>query len=55
MADTTREQDVVANNTAIETKYGAENWNRVIIGLLKDINISLAKLVDNGGNNNGES
>lgn len=53
MADTTREQDVVANNTAIETKYGAENWNRVIIGLLKDINISLAMLVDNGGNNNG--
>ena len=49
MADTTREQDVKANNAAIETKYGPENWNRVIIGLLKDINISLAMLVDKEG------
>jgi len=49
MADSTREQDVKDNNTAIETRFGPENWHRVMIGLLKDINISLAMLVDKEG------
>ena len=46
MADKSREEEVVENNEAIETKYGPENWHRVIVGLLKDINITLAKLLD---------
>ena len=46
MSEPTREEVVVENNEAIETKYGPENWHRVIIGLLKDINITLARLLD---------
>lgn len=51
MSDPTREQTVVANNQAVENKYGPENFWWVIINLLKDINISLAKLIDAGNSN----
>ena len=48
MSDTTREAEVKANVKAVEDNRGAESWNHIIVQLLKDINISLAKLVDNG-------
>ena len=50
MSDTTREAEVKANIAAVEANSGAEAWNRVIVQLLKDINISLAMLVDKSGN-----
>lgn len=50
MADSeeTRVEEVTANITAVETKRGAEAWNQIYAQLLKDINISLAMLVDAG-------
>jgi len=51
MADTESRQDVVEENMeAVEAQYGASATNMIIINLLKDISISLAMLVDAGGN-----
>ena len=50
MADTTREAEVKVNVKAVEDNKGAEAWNHIIVQLLKDINISLAMLVDAGAN-----
>ena len=47
MADETREATVKANVLAKETQYGSNAMDKIIIQLLKDINISLAMLVDN--------
>jgi len=46
----TRQDTVEANVEAVETKYGDGAWNQIMVQLLKDINISLAMLVDNGSN-----
>ena len=46
MADPTREQTVTANVTAAETKYGKDNYIWIFMQILKDINITLAKLLD---------
>lgn len=50
MADDTptRVEEVAANLLAAETKYGPENWYYIWTQLLKDINKSLAMLVDAG-------
>ena len=51
MADPTptREETVEANvATAIET-YGEGAWKQIVLQIVKDINISLAELVDNSG------
>ena len=55
MADPTptREDTVEANVTAVENKYGDDNVPRIAIQLLKDINISLAMLVDNDSSSSG--
>ena len=50
MADTTREAEVKANVKAVEDNRGTESWNYIWTQLLKDINISLAMLVDAGTN-----
>lgn len=50
MADTTREAEVKANVKAVEDSRGAEAWDHIMVQLLKDINISLAMLVDAGTN-----
>ena len=49
MADPTptREDTVKANVLAVETKFGDDSFSRIMVQLLKDINISLAMLVDN--------
>ena len=44
----TREDTVKANVTAVENKYGPEAWPQIQTQILKDINISLALLVDAG-------
>ena len=44
----TRQETVAANLQAVIDKYGEENTDRVVIALLKDINVSLAMLVDAG-------
>lgn len=49
MADTTREAEVKANVEAVEAQYGDEAYRRIFVQLLKDINISLAMLVDASG------
>jgi hypothetical protein len=53
MADETptREDVVTANITAVESKYGAESYLRIITQCAKDISVSLAMLVDNGTSN----
>ena len=50
MADPTptRQDTVEANIEAVETQYGYDAMDKIIIQLLKDINVSLAMLVDNG-------
>ena len=51
MADPTptREETIEANvATAIET-YGEGAWKQIVLQIVKDINISLAELVDNSG------
>ena len=45
--ETTREEDVTAHIQATEGKWGEENWQKVMITCLKDISISLAKMLDN--------
>jgi hypothetical protein len=48
MADEQTRQDVVEENIeAVETKYGDENWVKLLAVCLKDISVSLAMLVDN--------
>ena len=49
MADetTTREQDVTAHIEAVEAMYGPESYQRIMTQCLKDIDLSLAMLVDN--------
>lgn len=44
----TRQETVEANITAAESRYGAENYWKVAMVILKDISVSLAMLVDNG-------
>ena len=46
--DKTRQETVKDNIDAVEEKYGPENWNYVWTQLMKDINVSLAMLVDAG-------
>ena len=47
MADTKSRQDTVEENIeAVENQRGDEAWPQIITQLLKDINISLALLVD---------
>ena len=50
MADetTTREAEVKANVAAVEAQRGDEAYRAIYVQLLKDINISLAMLVDAG-------
>ena len=50
MADPTpsREDTVKANVLAVETRLGPEAYPQIIVQLLKDINISMAMLVDAG-------
>ena len=48
MAGETRQDTVEANIEAVETQYGTDAMDKIIIQLLKDINISLAMLVDSG-------
>ena len=51
MADPTptREEVVTANmQEAIDT-YGEGAWKQIVLQIMKDINISLAELVDNSG------
>ena len=46
----TREQTVEANiQTAVNT-YGEGAWRQIVLQILKDIDISLAELVDAGSN-----
>lgn len=45
----TRQETVEANVEAVEARFGDGAWNQIFAQLLKDINISLAMLVDNGG------
>ncbi len=42
----TREDTVKANYEAAEAKYGEENYMRILMVIAKDIDISLAQLVD---------
>lgn len=49
MSGETREATVTANITAVETRLGPEAYPQIIVQLLKDINLSLAMLVDNSG------
>jgi len=42
----TRQETVEANLEAIDEKYGEENYMKVITQCVRDINISLAMLVD---------
>lgn len=53
MADetTTRVEDVTAAMEAIEDKWGDAAPNKMIVACLKDINLSLAMLVDAGTSN----
>ena len=44
--DKTREEVVTENIEAVQTKYGDENWIKLLAVSLKDISISLAMLVD---------
>jgi hypothetical protein len=49
MADETptRQETVEANIEAVLTKYGDENWVKLMGVCLQDISVSLAMLVDN--------
>lgn len=50
MASDETRQDVVEENMAdILDAYGEDAFRKQVIGMLKDINISLAMLVDNSG------
>jgi len=51
MSDNTEtRQDVVeANIEAVVTKYGEDNWVKLLAVCLQDISVSLAMLVDNSG------
>jgi hypothetical protein len=44
----TREETVTANLEAVIAKHGDEAWSQITAQCLKDINISLAMLVDAG-------
>jgi len=46
--DATRTETVTANYEAVVTKYGDENWIKILAVTLKDISVSLAMLVDAG-------
>lgn len=48
MSDTTREATVKANLEAVIKQRGEEGYNQILVQLLKDIDISLAMLVDAG-------
>ena len=49
MSDPTREETVTANITACVNQWGDENVMPLVAVCLKDISVSLAMLVDNGG------
>lgn len=51
MADPTptREETVEANVATAIATYGEGAWKQIVLQILKDINISLAELVDNSG------
>ncbi len=57
MADPTptREDTVKANVLAVETRLGPEAYDQINVQLLKDINISLAMLVDNSSSSSSSS
>lgn len=44
----TRQETVEANIEAVVTKYGDENWVKLLAVCLQDISVSLAMLVDGG-------
>lgn len=46
MANDSRQDTVEANIEAVEEKYGTDSYELIKIQLLKDIDISLAMLVD---------
>ena len=43
----TRQQTVEANITTLISTYGEDAFKRLVVGILKDISVSLAMLVDN--------
>ena len=43
----TRQQTVEANITNLIGTYGEDAFKRLVVGILKDISVSLAMLVDN--------
>ena len=45
----TREETVEANVANVIATYGEGAWKQIVLQILKDINISLAELVDNSG------
>jgi len=45
----TREETVETNLNNTIAAYGEGAWKQIVLQLLKDINISLAELVDNSG------
>ena len=57
MADPTptRTETVTANIAAVEGKYGPEGFKQIVIQLLKDIDISLAALVDAGSSSSSST
>ena len=46
MANDTRQDVVEANIEEVITKYGDENWVKLLAVCLRDISVSLAMLVD---------
>jgi hypothetical protein len=46
MADTTREAEVKANYDDVVLHRGEEAWPQIIVTLLYDISVTLAKLFD---------
>lgn len=52
---TTRETEVKANVTATEAKYGPEAWPQIQTQILKDINITLAKLLDSNSSSSAST
>lgn len=49
----TRQQTVEANIAALYSTYGEDAFKRLVVGILKDISVSLAMLVDAGTTQSG--
>lgn len=45
---TSRAEEAADNFDAAVAKYGAENYGKIILSVLKDISVSLGMLVDAG-------